>query len=87
MRRADAGNGKETFAGLYAVDLRHLPIYEGDFVRLAGLGRLTNHLDAFLARRSFISDERHILEQARYYGAGRRIVVNDEHATSQEVRP
>src|SRR5262249_35625917 len=46
-------------AGFNPVQLRHLPIDEGDFVRLPSLGSLANHCDALFARGCFVGNEAH----------------------------
>src|SRR5262245_1175302 len=85
MRR-HVGKSKKAFTGFYAVEPRHLPIDEGDFVWLTGFGGLTNHFNSLLAGGCFIGHQIHVAEQVRYYGAGWRIVVDNEDAPSVQVR-
>ena len=86
MRRGiKVGQGKDALAGFDAVKTRHLPVDEGNVVRLAGLRRLLDHFDAFVPRRRFIGDEAQIGQHAGQHAARLSIVVDDQHAPPVQV--
>src|SRR6516164_11084479 len=78
--------GANTLARFDAIDVRHLPVDEGDFVRLARLSGATDHFDTFRTRRRFVRDEGHARQHAREDRASLRIIVDNQDTAAAKVR-